>query len=91
MNWSVSVVTVCLFQREPRHTLSVDISSRTFTDVSFRFASRKDGITASVSSPSSGFLGVHLQRRSPSQLYGKLFSRYLVLHLRLFYFILLLL
>uniref|UniRef100_A0A3Q4MFX2 Uncharacterized protein n=1 Tax=Neolamprologus brichardi TaxID=32507 RepID=A0A3Q4MFX2_NEOBR len=73
----MSVLTVCLFQREPRHTLSVDISSRTFTDVSFRFASRKDGITASVSSPSSGFLGVHLQRRSPSQLYGKLSSRYL--------------
>ncbi|XP_030615071.1 apolipoprotein B-100 [Archocentrus centrarchus] len=62
---------------EPHHTLNVDISSRTFTDVSFRFASRKDGITASVSSPSSGFLGVHFQRRSPSQLYGKLFSRYL--------------
>uniref|UniRef100_A0A3Q1IGH9 Vitellogenin domain-containing protein n=1 Tax=Anabas testudineus TaxID=64144 RepID=A0A3Q1IGH9_ANATE len=60
-----------------RHTLNVDITSRTFTDVIFRFASRKDGITASVSSPSSGFLGLHFQRRSPSQLYGKLFSRYL--------------
>ncbi|XP_056151440.1 apolipoprotein B-100 [Lampris incognitus] len=59
------------------HTLNVDITSPTFVDTSFRFASRKDGITASVSSPSSGFLGLHLQRRSPSQLYGKLFSRYL--------------
>uniref|UniRef100_A0A667Z134 Apolipoprotein B n=1 Tax=Myripristis murdjan TaxID=586833 RepID=A0A667Z134_9TELE len=36
-----------------------------------------DGITTSVSSPSSGFLGLHVQRRSPSQLYGKFFSRYL--------------
>ncbi|KAM3871405.1 apolipoprotein B-100 [Diretmus argenteus] len=60
-----------------RHTLNVDITSPTFVDVSFRFASRKDGITASMSSPSSGFLGLYLQRRSPSQLYGKLFSRYL--------------
>jgi len=61
----------------PRHTLNVDITSPTFADVNFRYASRKDGITASVSSPSSGFLGFHLQRRSPSQMYGKLFSRYL--------------
>ncbi|XP_053192306.1 apolipoprotein B-100 [Scomber japonicus] len=59
------------------HTLNVDITSPTFVDVSFRFASRKDGITASMSSPSSGFLGLNFQRRSPSQLYGKLFSRYL--------------
>ncbi|XP_035465790.2 apolipoprotein B-100 isoform X2 [Scophthalmus maximus] len=63
--------------RESRHTLNVDITSRTFTDVSFRFACRKDGITTSMSSPSSGFLGLHFQHRSPSQLYGKLFSRYL--------------
>ncbi|XP_018553179.1 apolipoprotein B-100 [Lates calcarifer] len=62
---------------ESHHTLNIDITSRTFTDVNFRFASRKDGITASMSSPSSGFFGLHLQRRSPSQLYGKLFSRYL--------------
>ncbi|XP_075993729.1 apolipoprotein B-100 [Genypterus blacodes] len=60
-----------------RHTLNVDITSPTFTDASFRFASRKDGFTASVSSLSSGFLGLHIQRRSPSQLYGKLFCRYL--------------
>ncbi|XP_041668257.1 apolipoprotein B-100 [Cheilinus undulatus] len=62
---------------EPRHTLNVDITSQTFADVNFRFASRRDGLTASVSSPSAGFLGLHLQRRSASQLFGKLFSRYL--------------
>ncbi|XP_074548675.1 apolipoprotein B-100 [Halichoeres trimaculatus] len=62
---------------ESRHTLNVDVTSRTFADVNFRFASRKDGITASMSSPSAGFLGLHLQRRSAAQLYGKLFSRYL--------------
>ncbi|XP_078796799.1 apolipoprotein B-100 isoform X3 [Oryzias latipes] len=63
--------------QDSRHTLSVDVTSRTFADVSFRFASRKDGLTASASSPSAGFLGLNLQRRSPSQLHGKLFSRYL--------------
>uniref|UniRef100_A0A8D3E8C5 Vitellogenin domain-containing protein n=1 Tax=Scophthalmus maximus TaxID=52904 RepID=A0A8D3E8C5_SCOMX len=47
------------------------------TNINFRFACRKDGITTSMSSPSSGFLGLHFQHRSPSQLYGKLFSRYL--------------
>ncbi|XP_022055118.2 apolipoprotein B-100 isoform X1 [Acanthochromis polyacanthus] len=62
---------------ESRHTLNVDIISRTFVDGNFRFASRKDGVTASISSPSSGFLGLQFQRRSPSQLYGKLFGRYL--------------
>uniref|UniRef100_A0A8D0D7V1 Apolipoprotein B n=1 Tax=Sander lucioperca TaxID=283035 RepID=A0A8D0D7V1_SANLU len=62
---------------ESRNTLNVDITSRTFVDANFRFASRKDGITASMSCPSSGFLGLQFQRRSPSQFYGKLFSRYL--------------
>ena len=62
-----------------RHTVNVDITSPTFVDLSFRYASRRySGITASVSSPSSGFLGLNLQRRSLSQLYGRLFSRYLV-------------
>lgn len=72
--------TVSLFQRESHHTLNVDVTSQTFFDSSFRFASRKDGITASMSSPTSGFLGLHLQRRSMSQLYGKLFCRYMVRH-----------
>ncbi|KAA8582378.1 hypothetical protein FQN60_009118 [Etheostoma spectabile] len=60
---------------ESRNTLNVDITSQTFVDAHFRFASRKDGITASMSCPSAGFLGLQFQRRSPSQLYGKLFSR----------------
>ncbi|XP_054469273.1 apolipoprotein B-100 isoform X2 [Anoplopoma fimbria] len=62
--------------RESSHSLNVDITSQTFVDASFRFASRKDGITASMSCPSSGFLGLQFQQRSPSQLNGKLFSRY---------------
>ncbi|KAM6917506.1 apolipoprotein B-100 isoform 1-T1 [Lycodopsis pacificus] len=63
--------------RVSHNTVNVDISSRTFADANFRFASRKDGMTASMSSPSAGFLGLQFQRKSPSQLYGKLFSRYL--------------
>ncbi|KAL2098724.1 hypothetical protein ACEWY4_005204 [Coilia grayii] len=59
-----------------RHTLNVDITSPTFIDVSCRYASHKNGITASVSSPSAGFMGFQLQRRSPSQYYGKIFGRY---------------
>ncbi|KAM9355030.1 apolipoprotein B-100 [Pholidichthys leucotaenia] len=58
------------------HSLNIDVTSRTFTDVILRIASRKDVISASVSSPSSGFLGLHIQQRSPSQLYGKFFGRY---------------
>ncbi|XP_034715214.1 apolipoprotein B-100 isoform X2 [Etheostoma cragini] len=60
---------------ESRNTFNVDITSRTFIDAHFRFASRKDGITASMSCPSAGFLGLQFQRRSPSQFYGTLFSR----------------
>ncbi|XP_064809610.1 apolipoprotein B-100 isoform X1 [Oncorhynchus masou masou] len=60
-----------------RHTLNVDITSPTFVDLSFRYASRKDGITTSMASPSIGFLGLLFTWRSPSQVYGKVFSRYL--------------
>uniref|UniRef100_A0A3B1IGJ9 Apolipoprotein B n=1 Tax=Astyanax mexicanus TaxID=7994 RepID=A0A3B1IGJ9_ASTMX len=63
--------------RPSSHTLEVDVKSQTFTDVSFRYASYNNGITSSVSSPSAGFLGLQFTRRSPSQYYGKLFSRYL--------------
>lgn len=74
--------------RDYRHTLDVDITSPTFTDVSIRFASHRDSITASASSPSAGFLGLDLQiqrrslsqlRRSSSLLHGRLFSRFLVI------------
>ncbi|XP_020787230.2 LOW QUALITY PROTEIN: apolipoprotein B-100 [Boleophthalmus pectinirostris] len=59
------------------HTLTVDITSPLFADVGYRMAARKDGVTASVSSPTNGFLGFQLQRRSPSQVFGKVFIRYL--------------
>merc|ERR1712121_296357 len=61
---------------DSRLTLNMDITSPTFTDVSFRYAASMDGITASVSTPSTGFLGLQFQGRVPSQLNGRLYGRY---------------
>ncbi|KAA0708532.1 Apolipoprotein B-100 [Triplophysa tibetana] len=61
---------------DPRHTLNVDITSPTFTDVTVRYAVRRDGASASVSTPSAGFLGYQLQAINPSQMYGRIYSRY---------------
>ncbi|XP_062323823.1 apolipoprotein B-100-like [Osmerus eperlanus] len=57
-------------------TLNVDITSATFTDVNIRYTARSDGISASVSAPSTGFLGLQVQGRTPSQLNARLYSRY---------------
>ncbi|XP_026789738.3 apolipoprotein B-100 [Pangasianodon hypophthalmus] len=60
--------------RPPRHTLDIDVTSQTFADVKFRYASHNNGITSSVSYP-DGFVGFQLTRKSPSQYYAKLFTR----------------
>lgn len=57
-----------------RHTLNVDITSPTFTDVNLRYAARRDGVSASVSTPSAGFLGLQFNGRVPSQM--RVYSRY---------------
>uniref|UniRef100_A0A672GNZ2 Vitellogenin domain-containing protein n=1 Tax=Salarias fasciatus TaxID=181472 RepID=A0A672GNZ2_SALFA len=56
-----------------RHTLNVDITSATFADMNLRYAARRDGISASVSSPSAGFLGLQLSGRVPltARFYGR--------------------
>ncbi|XP_056150905.1 apolipoprotein B-100-like [Lampris incognitus] len=59
-----------------RHTFNVDITSPIFTDVNFRYSARKDGISTSVSIPSSGFLGLQFHGRLPSQMSGRLYGRY---------------
>ncbi|KAG7509082.1 apolipo B-100-like [Solea senegalensis] len=59
-----------------RHTLNVDITSPTFTDVNLRYAARRDSISASVSTPSTGFLGFQLNGRGPSQMTAKVYGRY---------------
>merc|ERR1740131_587499 len=54
-----------------RLTLNMDITSPTFTDVSFRYAASRDGVTASLSTPSTGFVGLQVQGRN-----GRLYGRY---------------
>lgn len=63
---------------DPSHTLNVDITSPTFTDVNVRYAVRRDGASASVSTPAAGYLGLQLQGTSPSQMNARLYSRYAV-------------
>uniref|UniRef100_A0A3P8U0I8 Vitellogenin domain-containing protein n=1 Tax=Amphiprion percula TaxID=161767 RepID=A0A3P8U0I8_AMPPE len=57
-------------------TLNVDITSPDFTDVNLRYAIRKDGISATVSIPSTGLLGLQLNAKIPSQLNARLYGRY---------------
>lgn len=66
-----------VFYRPLRHTLDIDVTSQTFADLKFRYASHNNGITSSVSYP-AGFVGFQLTKRSPSQYYSKLFTRSLV-------------
>ncbi|XP_028461105.1 apolipoprotein Bb, tandem duplicate 1 [Perca flavescens] len=59
-----------------RHTLNLDITSPTFTDANLRYAARRDGISASVSTPSTGFLGLQFNCRVPSQMMARVYGRY---------------
>uniref|UniRef100_A0A673C3W4 Apolipoprotein Bb, tandem duplicate 2 n=1 Tax=Sphaeramia orbicularis TaxID=375764 RepID=A0A673C3W4_9TELE len=59
-----------------RHTLNVDINSPTFTDMNLRYAASRNGISASVSSPSAGFLGLQINGRMPAQMSARLYGRY---------------
>ncbi|KAK7132946.1 hypothetical protein R3I94_014989 [Phoxinus phoxinus] len=61
---------------DPSHTLNVDITSPTFTDVNLRYAARRDGISGSVSTPKTGHLGFQLQGMTPSQINARIYSRY---------------
>ncbi|MCJ8743817.1 hypothetical protein PDJAM_G00098610 [Pangasius djambal] len=61
---------------DPSHTLNFDITSPTFTDVNLRYAAKREGVTASISSPSAGFLGFQLQGKIPSQLTSRLYGHY---------------
>ncbi|KAK7940142.1 hypothetical protein WMY93_003468 [Mugilogobius chulae] len=59
-----------------RHTLNMDINSPTFTDMNFRYAASRNGISASLSSPSAGFLGLQVNGKIPTQMTGRLYGRY---------------
>uniref|UniRef100_A0A3B4BLQ4 Vitellogenin domain-containing protein n=1 Tax=Periophthalmus magnuspinnatus TaxID=409849 RepID=A0A3B4BLQ4_9GOBI len=74
MNMDVThVITQAL---SSRHTLNMDINSPTFTDMNFRYAAGRNGISASLSSPSAGFLGLQVNGKIPSQMTGRLYGRY---------------
>ncbi|XP_068433473.1 apolipoprotein B-100-like [Clinocottus analis] len=61
---------------DSRLTLIVDMISPAFTDMNLRYAVRKDGISATISIPSSGFLGLQLHGRALSQMNARLYGRY---------------
>ncbi|XP_027140083.1 apolipoprotein B-100 [Larimichthys crocea] len=61
---------------DSRLTLNVDITSPTFTDMNLRYAVRKDGISATISIPSAGFLGLQLHGRVPTQMNARFYGRY---------------
>lgn len=63
------------FSSDARYTLNVDITSPTFTDGNLRYAAQRDGISASVSAPSIGFLGLQFSGTLP-QMSARLFGRY---------------
>uniref|UniRef100_H3C1N3 Uncharacterized protein n=1 Tax=Tetraodon nigroviridis TaxID=99883 RepID=H3C1N3_TETNG len=52
------------------------MASPAFADVSLRYASGRDGISASASSPSAGFLGLQVDKRVPAQMSARVYSRY---------------
>ncbi|XP_077408246.1 apolipoprotein Bb, tandem duplicate 1 [Vanacampus margaritifer] len=59
-----------------RQTLNVDITSPTFTDVNLRYAARRDVLSASLSAPSIGFLGLQMNGKVPSQMSARVYGRY---------------
>ncbi|XP_015802906.3 apolipoprotein Bb, tandem duplicate 1 [Nothobranchius furzeri] len=63
-------------QSDLGHTLNVDITSPTFTDMNIQYTANRDVISASVSTPAAGFLGLQLNFIDPFQMSGKLYGRH---------------
>ncbi|XP_007238433.3 apolipoprotein Bb, tandem duplicate 1 [Astyanax mexicanus] len=59
----------------PKHTLSMDITSPTFTDVNLRYTAQRDRVITSVSTPAAGTLGFELDGQTPSEMSTRLYSR----------------
>ncbi|XP_005731238.1 apolipoprotein Bb, tandem duplicate 1 [Pundamilia nyererei] len=59
-----------------QHALNVNFTSHTFTDVNLQYATHSNGISASVSSPATGLLGLQFSRAVPSQMSAKVYGRY---------------
>ncbi|XP_053737738.1 apolipoprotein Bb, tandem duplicate 1 [Synchiropus splendidus] len=58
------------------YTLNADITSPTFTDMNLRCVARREVVSASVSIPSVGFLGLQFNGRVPSQMSARIYGRY---------------
>ncbi|XP_072558800.1 apolipoprotein B-100-like [Paramormyrops kingsleyae] len=58
------------------HTLTVDVTSPTFTNLKIQYASQDNSINAGVSSSTCGLLGFRLEKKTPLQISGVLFSQY---------------
>ncbi|KAM4529005.1 apolipoprotein Bb, tandem duplicate 1 [Fundulus diaphanus] len=59
-----------------QHQLNIDINSPTFTALNLRYAAQRDGMSASVSTPSAGFFGFQFNCRDPSQMSARFYGRY---------------
>uniref|UniRef100_A0A3B3V362 Apolipoprotein Bb, tandem duplicate 2 n=1 Tax=Poecilia latipinna TaxID=48699 RepID=A0A3B3V362_9TELE len=55
--------------------LNLGITSPTFTDLRLHYAVERDHINISVSTPSSGFFGLQLDCRDPSQMSARFYGR----------------
>ncbi|XP_013871149.1 apolipoprotein Bb, tandem duplicate 1 isoform X2 [Austrofundulus limnaeus] len=60
----------------PHETLNVDITSPIFTNVNLRYSAHRDTISASLSTPTAGFLGLQLNYRDPFQMGARFYGRY---------------
>ncbi|XP_038134621.1 apolipoprotein Bb, tandem duplicate 1 [Cyprinodon tularosa] len=60
----------------PQHKLSVVITSPNFSDLNLQYEAQRDAITASISSPSAGYLGLQFNSRDPSQTIVRFYGRY---------------
>lgn len=67
-----STTKTCLFCSY--HTLNVDLTSPTFTDLNLRYAAQRDGVSASLSAPAAGFMGLQFNTRIPYQM--RVYGRY---------------
>ncbi|MED6267510.1 hypothetical protein CHARACLAT_013010 [Characodon lateralis] len=83
LSMDVNHVIVQALRKKPQaeesalqHKLNLDITSPTFTDLNLRYAARSDAISASISTPSAGFLGLQFNCRDPSHMSARLYGRY---------------
>lgn len=58
-----------------QHKLNLGITSPMFTDLRLLYDAQRDHVNVSVSTPSSGFFGLQLDCRDPSQMSARFYGR----------------